>query len=1211
MVKDRVSGLVSRGAFRGHMLGSFLFVFLPLHLVAQPSGSLFTSRSSFGATNHLVSVSVFHWFTADGGQLSGEWRPVEGRANWTGTTDFWQSQIKQMMAADIDMLYVHLIPSAEQQRINLFQALSQLRRQGWNVPKVAPFLDPVITWNQEPFVDLSTSAGKDLFVGQYIRFFNQYFSVNTDADADDYLARIDGKVVLDTWHVKFNLSNLSSLTRADVESRLQAAFAQRHSVFTNGIRMVTTALNDPTLSFADEKVPQFEITAYYYPFTWQQLRSVQLKGGYWDQNIRNPGSFLPRNGGGPYSNAWWQVIRARSAVHRAYLESWNEYDEGSGLYAANSGPPYIKPDSGNTNTDVWSSSNDAYEYIKTTFWGATAFNDWPYRDANILWHNIPTRMLAGETRTATVIVRNEGDALWNDAASYKFGQKEYLDPVVFGAGRYHLDDSQDDIPTYGGIFRGRAKTFTITLQAPTVPGTYPTHWAMLQELVAWFGEEIAQDILVEPGVLYHGAPQSIDSTSLFSDTVDDYTEHTYVAPAGPIGSFADCQITRAFAAPVKSVKLTLLSGTADDIGYVGDLLVTPDSQGTPPCAGVGHVTSSVDVSGQVAIMGNTATLTLRAQENCCCVTGWGEDTDSSRSNARLHWQVELWPPVPISPALSNSANGHFYVLLSPATWTWSERAATALGGDLTSIANQAEQDWVYHTFSSFYGTNRYLWIGFNDVATEGQFVWSSGEPVTFADWAPGEPNNYGGNEDFAAIYPPSHPSASLWNDWGERVFLGDLPFNGVLELAPPMGPPHITSQPKGGLVNSGATTTFSVGASGSPVLAYQWRRDGISINGATDATFTLTKVQFGDSGAYSVRVTNVLGVAISKEAVLTVNRAPVARCLSTNVPADANCLAQVSVENGSFDPDGDAITFNQLPAGPYPLGTNLVTLFVTDVHGLSSSCIAEIAVYDTEPPTLTCPSDIVITNAHNAWTSIVTFSAQASDNCPGAGAVVCNPAPGTAFGLGAQIVMCSAADASGNTSQCSFGVRVHPGNLPPNPVIEVSPLASFPGDTNLVVIAPDGRQSTVVFDGSKSSDPDDASFLFFWYDATNLFSTNMVARESMGLGSHTITLWVDDTFPLGTNSTSVVVKVISPSNAVRIVVGLLNNSNLGANTIQSLSASLEAAVAAFARGNSGAAANQLEAFQNKVRAQVAPYDAGLANELLATAQVIIDSLAGR
>jgi hypothetical protein len=468
-----------------------------LRLLAQPAGALFGPRPSFDVTNHLVSVSVFHWFTANGGQLSGPWRPVEGRTNWTGTTSFWASQIKQMMAANIDVLYVHLIPSSEQQRINLLQALNQLRSQGWNVPKVAPFLDPMITWNQQPLVDVGTSTGKDTFVGQYIRFFNQYYSVNPDANADDYLYRINGRVVLDTWHVKFNLANLASLTRADVESRLQAAFVPGHPVFTNGIRMVTTALNDPTLSFADEKVPQFEITDYYRLVQWQQVYSAQLKGGYWDQNIRNPGSFLARNGGRPYTNAWGLATQVRAVLRRVYLESWNEYDEGSGMYAANTGPPYILPGSGNTNTDVWSLASDPYEYIKTTARGAAAFNDWPNHAAAIVWHNIPTNMQPGESRSATVVVRNEGDALWSEAAKYRFSLSDF-DAADFGRGRYLIDDSQDDIPTFGGIFRGRTKTFQITVTAPTQPGTYLTHWGMLQEDVEWFGQQITQNIEIPP-----------------------------------------------------------------------------------------------------------------------------------------------------------------------------------------------------------------------------------------------------------------------------------------------------------------------------------------------------------------------------------------------------------------------------------------------------------------------------------------------------------------------------------------------------------------------------------------------------------------------------------------------------------------------------------------------------------------------------------------
>lgn len=463
---------------------------------AQSPPPLFTSAPSFSATSHCVAVSVFVWFSATGGQLSGPWRPLEGRSRWTGLPDWWQGQIKQIMMANIDVLYVHLYndPNTDQIRVNLFNALNQLRAQGYDTPKVAPFLDPMITWYQQPLVDLATTAGKDTFVGQYIRFYNEYYSVNTDAYADDYLARQANKPVLDTWHVKFNCANLTSLTRTDVSSRLVAAFGAAHPSFTNGFVMVTTALNPPTLSFADEQVPQFEITAYHYPVTYNSINSVQLKGGYWDQNIRSPGSFLARAGGVNYSNAWSQVDR--TATQRVYLESWNEYDEGSGLYAGTNLPPYIAPANTSGNTDVWSATGDPFEYIKTTARGAAGFNDAPWQSAKILWHNIPTNMAPGETRLVTVIVRNRGNASWTAGASYKLGQADADTAAFVTAKRVLLDDTQDEIPLYRGIFRGRPKTFTFTIQAPTTSGVYTTHWQMLQENVAWFGEVLPVTINV-------------------------------------------------------------------------------------------------------------------------------------------------------------------------------------------------------------------------------------------------------------------------------------------------------------------------------------------------------------------------------------------------------------------------------------------------------------------------------------------------------------------------------------------------------------------------------------------------------------------------------------------------------------------------------------------------------------------------------------------
>jgi Ig-like domain from next to BRCA1 gene len=478
---------------------TLVFVFSGASTLAQAPATLFSpAPEAFTTSSHIVSTDVFNWFTSDGGQLSGPWQPLEGRAAWTGTVAFWEDQIKQMMSANIDVIYDHLIPEFDDQRVNLFQALNDLRSQGYDVPKVAPFLDPLITWSNQPNPDLATTAGKDAFVGEYIRFFQEYYSVNKDPDADSYLAQMNGRVELDTWHVKFNTDNFTSLTRADVESRLASAFGAAHPVFNHGVYMITTALNPPTLTFADEQFPQFEINAYNSTVIFNGYTATQLKAGYWDQNVRDPGSQLPRDGGTHYTAAWAQVL-ANPAVHQVNIESWNEYDEGSGIYRANPGAPFIQPGSGNTNTDTWSTTNDPLQYIKTTAANARLFNDSPDRNAQILWHNLPTQMKPGEVLDVSVTVRSLGDLSWTAAQQFKFGQEDFRPgEVVFGTGRSLLDDTKDEIPIYGGIFRGRPVTFQLELVAPTTPGTYLTHWSMLQENVAWFGQELDWTIQVVP-----------------------------------------------------------------------------------------------------------------------------------------------------------------------------------------------------------------------------------------------------------------------------------------------------------------------------------------------------------------------------------------------------------------------------------------------------------------------------------------------------------------------------------------------------------------------------------------------------------------------------------------------------------------------------------------------------------------------------------------
>ncbi|MEI7939736.1 MAG: C10 family peptidase, partial [Verrucomicrobiota bacterium] len=98
-------------------------------------------------------------------------------------------------------------------------------------------------------------------------------------------------------------------------------------------------------------------------------------------------------------------------------------------------------------------------------------------------------------------------------------------------------------------------------------------------------------------------------------------------------------------------------------------------------------------------------------------------------------------------------------------------------------------------------------------------------------------------------------------------------------------PPVITSQPQSQTVAVGGTATFTVSATGTPPLSYQWRKDSVSLFGATGTSLALNNVQTNDAGGYNVVVTNGGGSVTSQVAVLTVSALPPQRSVFRQVSA--------------------------------------------------------------------------------------------------------------------------------------------------------------------------------------------------------------------------------------------------------------------------------------------------------------------------------------
>jgi hypothetical protein len=133
----------------------------------------------------------------------------------------------------------------------------------------------------------------------------------------------------------------------------------------------------------------------------------------------------------------------------------------------------------------------------------------------------------------------------------------------------------------------------------------------------------------------------------------------------------------------------------------------------------------------------------------------------------------------------------------------------------------------------------------------------------------------------------------------------------------------------------------------------------------------------GESRSFASAEGNAVGQNDVLLLCYTLNQAPLAVCQNVTVTADASCTADASINNSSFDPDGDAITFTQSPAGPYSLGTTNVTLTVTDSKGASSQCSATVTV-NNPAPTVTINSPA--SGAVFAVGTPVNFTGSFTDN---------------------------------------------------------------------------------------------------------------------------------------------------------------------------------------------------------------------------------------
>jgi hypothetical protein len=167
------------------------------------------------------------------------------------------------------------------------------------------------------------------------------------------------------------------------------------------------------------------------------------------------------------------------------------------------------------------------------------------------------------------------------------------------------------------------------------------------------------------------------------------------------------------------------------------------------------------------------------------------------------------------------------------------------------------------------------------------------------------------------------------------------------------------------------------------------------------------------------------------------NVAPIAVCASVSAYLDASGLATISAadaDSGSSDNCRlDQVTISKDTFTCANLGTQTITLLVSDQSGNPDSCQATVQVFDFVAPVIFCPADFTTQSQGPGCGTNVNFALPTgTDNCGGFSITTNNPS-GSYFPVGVTTVTYFAFDSSNNMGFCAFDITV----LPPTPIASV------------------------------------------------------------------------------------------------------------------------------------------------------------------------------
>jgi hypothetical protein len=203
--------------------------------------------------------------------------------------------------------------------------------------------------------------------------------------------------------------------------------------------------------------------------------------------------------------------------------------------------------------------------------------------------------------------------------------------------------------------------------------------------------------------------------------------------------------------------------------------------------------------------------------------------------------------------------------------------------------------------------------------------------------------------------------------------------------------PSIANQPISQIVNAGQTATFSVTASGTAPLSYQWRKNGAIVSGAISASCTTPAATSADTGAqFTVVVSNSAGSVNSSAATLVVNSishllgaSPTSLSFGNVNTGSSSALAATLRNDGNSDVtisnvsiSGAGFNSSGVSAGAILTPGQTSTLNVTFAPAATGSVAGNVTVTSNaqnSPATISL-SGVGVTQASSAFTAWVAPS---------------------------------------------------------------------------------------------------------------------------------------------------------------------------------------------------------------------------------------------